>query len=1031
MLRPISFSPDGSLFTSRSLHKDKPALAPPFTATSAETLNASEASLRLRALSGVAADNALKNSLLIRTGGGLVTSSKLSAVSSSSSSSNVNTSTSTHTGTEELSNMYSWLDIVGQQLTVVPTPLSSTAESLMLQSSSNSSFPGNSSMDVLELQHLFSKIGGVRVQSVVKRQNLINEDERENEDYEKTELNDDASYHRLNASKETPCGPLTAYVGSQREAALALCGWSPLLSSPFEDSMIDPQTGEPFLSIDALASSVPVPLIKTCCLAANSKVGENSDEVATTKHTGIERSAAIALFHGFSGIAVQLLQLTASSIQEKIANSARLNASTDSSGAVYTGPSVSHAELLQLVAMAAAGCPGPVVAQYTSSSYSNNEAIPSVISPGSFSSTSSSSFSNRHLMTMTRHDANDAQQQQRDATRSVWLSSCRSLLNKVNGRRHPYLKVMLTVLVEVSDPAINKRVTPMPDKLSSKDSTTSTTNSSDQGANTKTTMWNTGSIRNQTPHRIDTLYPQLLETSRGGLSMVAEEGESSQQPSASSVSSLASPNKLQQHPTTATTPPLSIRSQSNTEVVVSPSATLNNQREKSNNTPLMINTSMTTTSNRLGLDTPKQPLSTDSGIISPPPLSRQQSQLDTGSGKVASLRSSDIDASITPEDQIEISLQDRVAFACRFLDDASLSPYIRRITAECLATGRIDGLLLTGLTPKGSTLVQNYLDRRASSAGAGDVQTAAIVGVYFLRAAQLSIVKRVKMQHTRGGMSIPLSSSILSLLTPGETIMVRRAWRWIIEYRTLLNKWQLWSQRALFDVQRSKILGFMYKPGKTTSEGGGLGPLPSSSSASISISAVDVYTERGIAELLHNCCIALSTIEGVVQPFSGTSSSSSSSVQLSLMTLPLNNQAFLRCSSCHTSLHLPSLVEHSATAVEWLRKQRPRMLLCPSCGKSLPRCELCLLPLGCINPVMQLQHELSIRNSPHNSGIGGRTEKQEGGRLRDSSRLEDFWSFCNSCKHGGHSSHLAEWFATKTVCPVAECMCHCVLQDSR
>ena len=233
--------------------------------------------------------------------------------------------------------------------------------------------------------------------------------------------------------------------------------------------MIDPQTGEPFLSIDALASSVPVPLIKTCCLAANSKAGESS-EGATTKHTGIERSAAIALFHGFSGVAVQLLQLTASSIQEKIANSARINAATDSAGAVYTGPSGSHAELLQLVAMAAAGCPGPVVAQYSSSSNSNNESIPSVISPGSFSSSSSSSsssFSNRHLMTMTRPGANDSQQQQRDATRSVWLSSCRSLLNKVDGRRHPYLKVMLTVLVEVSDPAINKRVTPMPDKLSS------------------------------------------------------------------------------------------------------------------------------------------------------------------------------------------------------------------------------------------------------------------------------------------------------------------------------------------------------------------------------------------------------------------------------------------------------------------------------------------------------------------------------------------------------------------------------------
>jgi hypothetical protein len=28
-----------------------------------------------------------------------------------------------------------------------------------------------------------------------------------------------------------------------------------------------------------------------------------------------------------------------------------------------------------------------------------------------------------------------------------------------------------------------------------------------------------------------------------------------------------------------------------------------------------------------------------------------------------------------------------------------------------------------------------------------------------------------------------------------------------------------------------------------------------------------------------------------------------------------------------------------------------------------------------------------------------------------------------------HASHLAEWFSSKTVCPVAECMCHCLRMD--
>jgi hypothetical protein len=995
---PAAFSADGSLFIARSPHNQEEkienggCILAPFSVKSAETLNANEAILKVRAFSGVTAENSLKNSHIIRTG----------RLISNPAPSGVNTNTRIHTGTEELSNMYSWLHVISQQLLVTPSPLSSTAESLMSKTKKYLHL-GNPSMDVLELQHLFSKIANAndhhsssssssssslnRITSLNEEEveeDVDNEEEEEEEEKRVKGRNNDIYFSKLNVSKETPCGPLTAYVGSQREAALALCGWSPLLaSSTFVDSMIDPQTGEPYTSIDALAASVPIPLIKTCCLAAKNLEFEGGELVAATKHTGIERSAAIALFHGFSGIAVQLLQLTASSIQERIAKHASNGQTTDASeGSVYSGASITHAELLQLVAMAAAGCPGPVISQYNNINDNNSR--------GS-NSTSQPILSPQQQLS-SQYDANT---QQRDASRSVWLSSCRTLLNKVDGRRHPYLKVMLTVLVEVSDPAINKRVTPMPDKHSSKVSSAASADNSESSSN-----WNSVSkLRNQTPHRIDTLYPQLVETSRGGgISLFERERERG---GGGGGVSLASPK--QQHN------------------LLSTSVTARSPLHVNSGGALLQSASLITASGQ-GLATPKQNV--------PEPL------IKTPFSDPSRIVATEIDASLTPEDQIEISLQDRVAFACRFLDDASLAPYIRRITAECLATGRIDGLLLTGLTPKGSTLVQNYLDRRASSVGGGDVQTAAIVGIYFLRAAQLSIVKKIKLQHALGVPSPP-SISVLSLLTSGEIVMVRRAWRWILEYRALLNKWQLWSQRALFDVHRSKILGYMYKPGKTTAEGGGLGLLPSLTSSSVSITSPDVYSEKGIADLLHNCCLALSTIEGVVLPSEGgisssSSSSSSSSVQLSFLTLPLNNQAFLRCSSCHTSLHLPSLVDHSATAVEWLRKQRPRMLLCPSCGKSLPRCELCLLPLGCINPVMQLQHELSIRNAPYHSGSGKRgITEQEGGRLRDSSRLEDFWSFCNSCKHGGHSSHLAEWFATKTVCPVAECMCQCTLQDRR
>lgn len=57
----------------------------------------------------------------------------------------------------------------------------------------------------------------------------------------------------------------------------------------------------------------------------------------------------------------------------------------------------------------------------------------------------------------------------------------------------------------------------------------------------------------------------------------------------------------------------------------------------------------------------------------------------------------------------------------------------------------------------------------------------------------------------------------------------------------------------------------------------------------------------------------------------------------SLGLIPAVAALFVRCSSCGASLALPSLLSNSASAVEWLSKQRPHMLSCPGCRKTLPR----------------------------------------------------------------------------------------------
>ncbi|EEY58309.1 uncharacterized protein PITG_00961 [Phytophthora infestans T30-4] len=37
----------------------------------------------------------------------------------------------------------------------------------------------------------------------------------------------------------------------------------------------------------------------------------------------------------------------------------------------------------------------------------------------------------------------------------------------------------------------------------------------------------------------------------------------------------------------------------------------------------------------------------------------------------------------------------------------------------------------------------------------------------------------------------------------------------------------------------------------------------------------------------------------------------------------------------------------------------------------------------------------------------------------------EWFTWCQSCKHGGHAHHLADWFKAHTVCPVTDCNCQC------
>ncbi|KAF8493614.1 hypothetical protein JB92DRAFT_2998338 [Gautieria morchelliformis] len=95
---------------------------------------------------------------------------------------------------------------------------------------------------------------------------------------------------------------------------------------------------------------------------------------------------------------------------------------------------------------------------------------------------------------------------------------------------------------------------------------------------------------------------------------------------------------------------------------------------------------------------------------------------------------------------------------------------------------------------------------------------------------------------------------------------------------------------------------------------------------------------------------------------------------------------------------------------------RTRVNCCQACGRSLPRCSLCLSTLG-------LAFD-SARDK----------ELAEGPESKDT--IDDAIVFCQTCKHGGHVSHVLEWFygthgsegQAHDECPVAGCDCRCALE---
>jgi len=121
-------------------------------------------------------------------------------------------------------------------------------------------------------------------------------------------------------------------------------------------------------------------------------------------------------------------------------------------------------------------------------------------------------------------------------------------------------------------------------------------------------------------------------------------------------------------------------------------------------------------------------------------------------------------------------------------------------------------------------------------------------------------------------------------------------------------------------------------------------------------------------------------------------------------------QIYIACNFCGKSISHAGKPRTSKTGS--LNRQstvqnKSKAQACPSCRKPLPRCAVCLVNMGTM------------------SGLSNQDD-----RKKVVTRFGEWFTWCQTCRHGGHADHLLEWFGQHTVCPVTGCACKCASLDA-
>jgi len=327
-------------------------------------------------------------------------------------------------------------------------------------------------------------------------------------------------------------------------------------------------------------------------------------------------------------------------------------------------------------------------------------------------------------------------------------------------------------------------------------------------------------------------------------------------------------------------------------------------------------------------------------------------------------------------DETGLPLKDRLAVGLRFLSDEEIFQWLETSARDAIQSGDLEGILLTGLNY--AALLKS---KKCGEEGAPDLRTNAkgrpVVEEALEHGAGLQLIQTYV--NRTGDLQ---TAALASHLVVPTRLRHATAERWVDSYRRLLDRWALFKVRVELDIsrgQRARQISSIFPSSTSTTTVGPTGFLLPNVSKKVSAPHENMAPPQLMLRCQHchevvsdgpNVISQLARIADRNPPMLPTSSFSSPG-------FPPPN-----------ALAGPKSLAPGNNGLSIQSRQTNR---CRVCGKGLPKCSICLVPLT----------------------------------INDS-RTASVWAWCHRCRHVGHAHHLMAWFDRgNRVCPVSGCDCLC------